>query len=222
MRPANAIIGQTDEVLFGPEQANLMRAGDLAVFDGHQRFVSEERIGGKIYLTTKIPLVHGEEATELCAITTDITPHKQAEESLRIAATVFQSGEGMCVLSPDALIVEANQAFGVLNACPAAELAGGPSRRSRSNSAATMIANACGTSCARSSPGRAKSGPGAATAGAIRPGTQADRREDCPAGLLRFADRTAEPPPAVRPDWPLPEPAWTPAPDRRPALPRHG
>ena len=125
-RPANAIIGQTDEVLFSPEQAKMTRAGDLAVIDEHQRFVSEERIGDKVYLTTKIPLVRGEEVTQLCGITTDITPHKQAEESQRIAAIVFQSGEGMCVLGPDAVIIEANQAWGALDGRKAEELPGTP------------------------------------------------------------------------------------------------
>lgn len=125
-RPANAIIGQTDEVLFGPETAKITRAADLAVIEEHQRFVSEERIGDKTYLTTKIPLAHDEQVLQLCGITTDITPHKQAEESLRIAATVFQSGEGMCVLSPEASIIEANQAWGALDGRPAEALPGTP------------------------------------------------------------------------------------------------
>ncbi|WP_227496683.1 EAL domain-containing protein [Massilia litorea] len=125
-RPAAAILGKTDADLFGPEQARMTRAGDLAVIEGHERYVAEECLNGKLYLTTKIPLVHDEEVHALCGITTDITPRKQAEESLRIAATVFQSAEGMCVLTPDAIIVEANQAFGTLNGCPASELAGAP------------------------------------------------------------------------------------------------
>ncbi|KQQ87617.1 hypothetical protein ASF77_18355 [Massilia sp. Leaf139] len=125
-RPASAIVGQTDELLFGLEKAKMTRAGDLAVIEEHQRFVTEEHLLGKVYLTTKIPLVRGEEVHELCGITTDITPHKQAEESLRIAATVFQSGEGMCVLSPDAVMIEANQAWGVLCGQPADTLPGTP------------------------------------------------------------------------------------------------
>ncbi|WP_374011335.1 putative bifunctional diguanylate cyclase/phosphodiesterase [Massilia sp. Se16.2.3] len=125
-RPARCIIGQGDDTLFGPEMARMTRAGDLAVFEEHQRFVSEERIGDGIYHTTKLPLVRGEEVYGLCGITTNITPSKQAEESLRIAAIVFQSGEGMCVLGPDALIVEANEAFGRLHGCPPQELAGTP------------------------------------------------------------------------------------------------
>ncbi|MBD8533135.1 MULTISPECIES: EAL domain-containing protein [unclassified Massilia] len=125
-RPAAAIVGQTDEVLFGPEQAQMTRAGDLAVIEEHQRFVSEERLFDKVYITTKIPLMHGEEVTQLCGITTDITPHKQAEESLRIAATVFQSGAGMCVLSPDAVMIEANRAWGELYGRSAEELPGTP------------------------------------------------------------------------------------------------
>ena len=113
-RPASAIIGQTDAILFNEQEAKMTRAADLAVIEGHQRFVSEERLNGKVYLTTKIPLMHDEKVTQLCGITTDITPQKQAEESLRIAAIVFQSGEGMCVLSPDAVIIEANQAWAML------------------------------------------------------------------------------------------------------------
>ncbi|MFC5511772.1 EAL domain-containing protein [Massilia jejuensis] len=123
-RPAAAIIGQTDEILFGPEQARMTRAADLAVIEGHQRFETEEVLNGKVYLTTKIPLVRGEKVTELCGITTDITSHKQAEESLRIAAIVFQSGEGMCVLNPDAVIIEANQAWAALYGQSADELPG--------------------------------------------------------------------------------------------------
>jgi len=123
-RPASAMIGQTDELLFGPEQSSMTRAADLAVIEGHQRFVTEEILNGKVYLTTKIPLAYGDEVTQLCGITTDITPHKQAEESLRIAAIVFQSGEGMCVLSPDALMIEANQAWAVLCGCDAGQLPG--------------------------------------------------------------------------------------------------
>jgi diguanylate cyclase (GGDEF)-like protein/PAS domain S-box-containing protein len=125
-RPAAAIVGQTDEALFGPEMGRMARAGDLAVLRDHQRFVAEERFGGDVWVTTKIPLMRGDRVEGVYGITTNVTPSKQAEKSLRIAATVFQSGEGMCVLSPDATIVEANDAFGRLNGCRAGELAGGP------------------------------------------------------------------------------------------------
>ena len=125
-RPASSIVGQTDEVLFGPEQAKITRAGDLAVIEEHQRFVSEETLNGKAYLTTKIPLLHGDTVTQLCGITTDITPQKHAEESLRIAAIVFQSGEGMCVLNPEAVMIEANAAWGILYGREAHELPGTP------------------------------------------------------------------------------------------------
>ena len=125
-RPAAAIVGQVDEVLFGPALARQSRESDRAVLVGHQRHVVEEHLGEKTYLTTKIPLARDGELYGLCGITTDITPNKQAEESLRIAATVFQSGEGMCVLSPEATMIEANEAWGALVGCPAAELPGTP------------------------------------------------------------------------------------------------
>ncbi len=125
-RPAAAIIGHTDALLFNPEEAAMTRAADRSVIEEHQRFVAEERLQGKVYLTTKIPLVNGGVVTELCGITTDITPQKEAEESLRIAAIVFQSGEGMCVLSPDAVMIECNQAWGKLYGRAAQALAGTP------------------------------------------------------------------------------------------------
>lgn len=123
-RPAAAIIGQDDEALFGVVQARMARAGDHAVLTEHRRYEAEERLFGNIYLTTKMPLARDGEVYGLCGVTTDITPNKQAEESLRIAAIVFQSGEGMCVLNPDAVMIEANEAWGILVGTPAAELPG--------------------------------------------------------------------------------------------------
>ncbi|MEW6024439.1 MAG: EAL domain-containing protein [Pseudomonadota bacterium] len=123
-RPAAAIVGQDDEALFGVVQARIARAGDHAVLTEHRRYEAEERLFGNIYLTTKMPLTRDGEVYGLCGVTTDITPNKQAEESLRIAAIVFQSGEGMCVLNPEATMIEANEAWGILVGTPAAELPG--------------------------------------------------------------------------------------------------
>ena len=125
-RPAASIIGQDDETLFGVVQARIARAGDHAVLTEHRRYEAEERLFGKVFLTTKMPLARNGEVYALCGITTDITPNKQAEESLRIAAIVFQSGEGMCVLNPEAVMIEANEAWGILVGTPAAELPGTP------------------------------------------------------------------------------------------------
>jgi len=126
-KPPAAIVGKDDEALFGHAHAQRMREGDLEVLSGGQRHVSEEQMDSKIYLTTKIPLTRGGgQVYGVCGISTDITSSKQAEESLRIASIVFQSGEGMCVLSPDAVMIEANEAWGALVGTPAAELPGTP------------------------------------------------------------------------------------------------
>jgi len=126
-KPPAAIIGKDDETLFGPAHAPRMRDGDRKVLSNGERHVSEEHMDGKVYLTTKIPLTRdGGQVYGVCGISTDITSSKQAEESLRIAAIVFQSGEGMCVLSPDAVMIEANEAWGLLVGTPAAELPGTP------------------------------------------------------------------------------------------------
>ncbi len=123
-RPAAAIVGQDDETLFGVVEARITRAGDHVVLSEQRRYETEEHLSGKVFLTAKMPLARDGVVYALCGISTDITPNKQAEESLRIAAIVFQSGEGMCVLNPEAMMIEANEAWGILVGTPAAELPG--------------------------------------------------------------------------------------------------
>ena len=54
----------------------------------------------RAFLSIKIPLRHADGSIyALCGISTDITERRKAEESLQIAATVFESFEGMIVRS---------------------------------------------------------------------------------------------------------------------------
>ncbi|MFJ1468204.1 EAL domain-containing protein [Massilia orientalis] len=127
-RPPAGILGRDDYELFGPELAPVLRAHDRqAVADAHpQQFEESIALRGdhRTYLSTKMTLVLEDGAARsLCGISSDITSRKQLEESTRIAATVFQSSEGMLVLGPDRAVIDANAAFCAMSGYTPAELA---------------------------------------------------------------------------------------------------
>ena len=79
----------------------------------------------RAFLSIKIPLRHADGSIyALCGISTDITERRKAEESLQIAATVFESFEGMIVTGPDQRILKANQAYARLTGYSVEELVG--------------------------------------------------------------------------------------------------
>ena len=124
------IIGKTDYDLFGPETAAAIRARDKLVIEQGERIVAEEarrdiRADSATYLSTKIPLRRQDGSIYgLCGISTDISERKSAEESTRVAATVFQSQEGMFVTGPDRRILDVNGAFTAMTGHTASELLG--------------------------------------------------------------------------------------------------
>lgn len=127
-RPAADILGKDDYALFGPELAAVLRAHDRrAVAETHpQQFEESIALRGehRTYLSTKMALVLEDGAARsLCGISSDITPRKRLEESTRIAATVFQSSEGMLVLGPDRMVMDANAAFCAMSGFTPADLA---------------------------------------------------------------------------------------------------
>jgi diguanylate cyclase (GGDEF)-like protein/PAS domain S-box-containing protein len=129
-KPAAEIVGKNDFELFERAAAEGLHQADLRVIKHAERVVTEEyKPGGKrpgrVLLSTKIPLaserggVYG-----LCGISTDITERKRLEDSLRVAATVFQSQEGMFVLGPDQRFVDTNDAYSATTGWSATELTG--------------------------------------------------------------------------------------------------
>jgi diguanylate cyclase (GGDEF)-like protein/PAS domain S-box-containing protein len=87
----------------------------------HQRVLGGETLslifevqglkGGRRWMETHaVPLQHLGETVQL-AVTHDITERKQSEEALRIAATAFESQQGMVVTNAQRVILRVNQAF---------------------------------------------------------------------------------------------------------------
>ena len=130
-RPADEVVGQDDTAFFDAATAARIRENDRRVLERGERLeieeVTTELAHGvtRAYLSVKIPLrlpdgsVHA-----LCGISTDITERSKAEESLRLAASVFESFEGMVVTGPDQRILKANQSYARLTGYTVEELVG--------------------------------------------------------------------------------------------------
>jgi diguanylate cyclase (GGDEF)-like protein/PAS domain S-box-containing protein len=117
-RPSEEILGKRDADLLDPETAAVLLEGDRKIIDGGVRITVEEVTGEaddrerRTFLSTKIPLTSTDGQTyALCGISTDITDRKKTEDSLRIAAAVFRSQEGMFVTGQDRRLLNANDAF---------------------------------------------------------------------------------------------------------------
>ncbi|QPK64572.1 bacteriohemerythrin [Methylomonas sp. LL1] len=81
--------------------------------------------GGRRWLETHaVPMKEADGTVVHLAVTRDISERKRAEDQLRIAATVFESQEGMMVTDANNVILRVNQAFTEITGYPAAEVVG--------------------------------------------------------------------------------------------------
>jgi diguanylate cyclase (GGDEF)-like protein/PAS domain S-box-containing protein len=89
---------------------------DQQVIESAQLLEIEEQVqhddGIHTYVSTKIPIRDASgEIYAVCGVATDITERKQSESDLRIAATAFESLEGMMVTDAHSVILRVNKAY---------------------------------------------------------------------------------------------------------------
>ncbi|MGX4641455.1 EAL domain-containing protein [Massilia sp. SYSU DXS3249] len=126
------ILGRSDAELFASKDADRIARDDRRAMADRTRVVTEETVpdvhGRDVtLLTTKIPLFREDGAVYgMCGISIDISERRAAEEANRVAATVFQSSEGMFIAGPDHRILRVNAAFCGMSGWAPEELIGQP------------------------------------------------------------------------------------------------
>jgi diguanylate cyclase (GGDEF)-like protein/PAS domain S-box-containing protein len=131
MTSPEEVIGKDDYEMGWANQAELYRTDDLAVIEsGKAKLYFDEPqttpSGKTIWLrTSKIPLKNqNNEPMGLLGIYEDITERKIAEIELRIAATAFESQEGIMIADMNRDILRVNRAFTKITGYSAEEVIG--------------------------------------------------------------------------------------------------
>ena len=121
------VAGQSVLDLVAPEYRSAFSQMHLRVLDGETTKLAFEvrgLKGGRRWLETHaVPLQHQGQTVHL-AVTRDITERMQAEEELRIAATAFESQQGMVVTNAQRMILRVNKAFTAITGHSAEEAVG--------------------------------------------------------------------------------------------------
>lgn len=112
------IAGQDDFAFFDMDTAKLLRADDRAVLYGKERvqveqvFSTSAQAEPQTYLAVKVPLFNSAGVvTSIYTYATNITEARRADEAQRLAATIFESQEGMLVACAKRRILRVNQAL---------------------------------------------------------------------------------------------------------------
>jgi diguanylate cyclase (GGDEF)-like protein/PAS domain S-box-containing protein len=129
---AEAIVGKNDADFVGPELAAFFRQNDLAAIQADGPRINEEWLtfaadGYRgLFETIKSPMRDSDgKLVGVLGVAREITQRKQAEEQLRLAASVFsEAEEGILIADPNGVIVEANAAFTRMSGYSHAELVG--------------------------------------------------------------------------------------------------
>jgi diguanylate cyclase (GGDEF)-like protein/PAS domain S-box-containing protein/hemerythrin-like metal-binding protein len=112
---AEQAIGQLVLDLIAPEHREAFAELHDRVIAGKSAQLEYEIIGikgGRRWVDTHaVPMKEADGQTVHLAVTRDIQERKQAEHQLRIAATVFESQEGMMVTDANQIILRVNKAF---------------------------------------------------------------------------------------------------------------
>lgn len=137
LKDPQQVIGKTDFELWPKELAEKYRADDAGIMDSRQQKCVEEPSlnGDEMHWveTFKTPVIdESGNVLGITGFTRDITERKQAEAELRIAATAFESQDGMIVADAHNVILRVNHAFTEITGYTAEEAIGQTPRLLRS------------------------------------------------------------------------------------------
>ncbi len=112
---AEQVIGKSVLSVIAPEHRKAFADMHERIIAGNTEQLEYEIIGikgGRRWVDTHaVPMKEADGHTVHLAVTRDIHERKQAEHQLRIAATVFESQEGMMVTDANQIILKVNKAF---------------------------------------------------------------------------------------------------------------
>jgi diguanylate cyclase (GGDEF)-like protein/PAS domain S-box-containing protein len=124
------LVGKSDFDFYPPELAEHHRRDDFTVLSSRQKKMLEEKhldlMGvSRWFETYKAPVIDTNgELLGTVGFERDITERKNNETDLRIAATAFESQDGMFITDADRLILRVNRAFTSITGYTAAEVVG--------------------------------------------------------------------------------------------------
>ncbi|MFZ4478820.1 MAG: sensor domain-containing protein [Rhodoferax sp.] len=115
-RPIVDIIGRTDLELLPPETARQIAELDSRVHLSGLKHAAEEMLTDSkgtpcYYWSVKIPITMRDHPNALIGFSTDLTELKAAQQAQRIAATAFESQQGMFITDARKVILQVNKVF---------------------------------------------------------------------------------------------------------------
>jgi PAS domain S-box-containing protein len=130
-KPVEDLLGKTMDELLPSEMAKKMVEDDLSVIRGGKPIKVVEELDGRIYETTKFPIIQPDKSSLLAGFTVDITDRRRTEEALLQSEELYRgmfenASIGITRVSLDGIYREVNPAMTRILGYSPAELTGRP------------------------------------------------------------------------------------------------